>query len=74
MRNRRRMCALCRCRRKAHKRRNVLKQLPKSEHRWVTRVLEQAWRHQNADEAKTDLDELIQELEPKWPAAEASLA
>jgi len=56
-----------------HKRRNVLKQLPKSEHRWVARALEQAWRHQDADEANTYLDELIKELEPKWPAAAASL-
>ena len=44
-------------RRRVHKRRNVLKQLPKSKHRWVARALEQAWRHQDADEAKTDLDE-----------------
>jgi len=35
--------------------------------------LEQAWRHQDADEANTYLDELIKELEPKWPAAAASL-
>lgn len=62
---------MARCR--VDKRRNVLKQLPKSEHRWVARALEQAWRHQDADEAKTDLDELIKELEPKWPDAAASL-
>jgi len=65
------VAVVARCR--VHKRRNVLKQLPKSEHRWVARALEQAWRHQDADEANTYLDELIKELEPKWPAAAASL-
>ena len=47
------VAVVARCR--VDTRRNVLKQLPKSEHRWVARALEQAWRRQDTDEAKTDL-------------------
>jgi putative transposase len=65
------VAVVARCR--VHKRRNILKQLPKSEHRWVTRALEQAWRNPDAEQAHTDLSALVEELEPKWPEAAASL-
>ena len=60
-----------RCR--AHKSRNILKHLPKSEHSWVLAVLWQAWHEPDAKQAEADLQQLVSELEAKWPDAAASL-
>lgn len=67
----REVAVMGRCR--AHKRRNLMKYLPKREHGWVRRVLEQAWHEPDAEAAERQLRELIEELEPQWPDAAASL-
>ena len=60
-----------RCR--VHKRRDVVGYLPKEEHRWVRRALERAWHEPDVGEAEQQLRQLIEELEPRWPHAAASL-
>ena len=56
-----------------HKKRNILEHLPKREHGWVQKALWQAWHLADAEEAERELRDLIAELEPRWPAAAASL-
>ena len=56
-----------------HKKRNVLKHLPKSERKWVRKALWQAWHLPDVEQAEQQLRELIAELEPRWPDAAASL-
>lgn len=56
-----------------HKKRNVLRHLPKGEHRWVKKTLWQVWHETDVEQAEKDLWVLIHELEPRWPAAAASL-
>jgi len=62
---------VARCR--VHKTRNVIKHLPKGEQRWVRAALWQAWHEADPGQAERDLRQLVAELEPKWPAAAASL-
>lgn len=57
----------------AHKRRNILAKLPKSERAWVQRALERAWHEPDPEEAEQDLQTLTAELEARWPEAAASL-
>jgi hypothetical protein len=60
-----------RCR--EHKKRNVIKHLPKSEHRWVRQALWRAWHLADVEEAERELRALATELEPRWKEAAASL-
>lgn len=56
-----------------HKKRNVLRHLPKREHRWVERALWRAWHEPDADQAEQDLLALAEQLQERWPEAAASL-
>lgn len=56
-----------------HKKRNVLRHLPKREQRWVERALWRAWHEPDAGQAERDLWALVAELEGNWPEAARSL-
>jgi transposase-like protein len=56
-----------------HKRRNVLAHLNLSEHTWVNRALNDAWRSADAGEAEAKLRSLAVKLERVNPDAAASL-
>lgn len=60
-----------RCR--EHKRRNILGHLPVTEHAWVNRALNDAWRHPDAREAQAKLRSLAAKLERHNPDAAGSL-
>jgi hypothetical protein len=65
------MAVLGRC--TEHKKRNVLKHLPKSQRKCVQKALWQAWHLPDVEQAEKQLQGLIAELEPRWPDAAASL-
>jgi putative transposase len=60
-----------RCRR--HKERNVLDHLPEAERPLVQRRLRAAWALADADQAKTELEQLARSLDRQRPGAAASL-
>ncbi|MHB8264098.1 MAG: transposase [Acidimicrobiales bacterium] len=60
-----------RCR--AHKKRNVLDLMPKSEHPWVNRELNRAWKIPDAGEAERALRNLAARIERTHPDAANSL-
>ena len=60
-----------RCR--EHKRRNVLDLMPKSDHAWVNRDLNRAWKITDADEAEKALCNLVAKIERTHPDAASSL-
>lgn len=60
-----------RCR--AHKRRNVMALVPIEAHAWVSRELNAAWHHPDADQAEGRLKALAAKLERSWPDAAGSL-
>jgi putative transposase len=62
---------IARCR--EHKRRNILAHLPVTNHAWVNRVLNEAWRHPDAGEAEAKLRSLATKLERVNPDAAGSL-
>lgn len=62
---------IARCR--EHKRRNVLGHLAVTEHAWVNRALNDAWRHPDATEADAKLRALATKLDKVNPDAAASL-
>lgn len=62
---------IARCR--EHKRRNILAHLPVTEHAWVNRALNEAWRQPDADEAEAKLRALAVKLERVNPDAAGSL-
>jgi len=60
-----------RCRK--HKVRNVLDELPKSQHAQVGMLMRAAYKLQDAEEGMARLEKLARFLEHQWPAAAASL-
>lgn len=62
---------IARCR--EHKRRNVLAHLAVTEHAWVNRTLNEAWRHPDAREAEAKLRSLAAKLDKLNPDAAGSL-
>jgi putative transposase len=62
---------IARCR--EHKRRNVLDLMPKSDHPWVNRELNRAWKMADAKEAEEALRNLAAKLERTHPDAASSL-
>jgi putative transposase len=62
---------IARCR--EHKRRNVVDLIPKSDHPWVNRELNRAWRMADAEEAEQALRNLAAKLERTHPDAASSL-
>ena len=56
-----------------HKMRNVLDYLPNHKRAWVKRKLQQAWKYETAEEAKSKLNALANSLDTEHPDAANSL-